>query len=125
VDSIWLQLEAGRGVAIDSQPVPNSTILCFTGPRQADKPKKLNTYPTLGECSDLNFDSKGKIDTTYIKKGSRMLFGGIEPFPDEESQPEVIDARHRIVRTRYENEYLWKPTQEIMTEIMEAIFGKD
>ena len=76
------------------------------------------------ECSYLNFDSGGKIDTAYIEKGSKMLFDGMEPFPDEESPPEVVDARHRFARKRYENEYLWEPTQEIITKLMEAIFGK-
>ena len=77
------------------------------------------------ECSYLTFDSEGKIDTAYIEKGSRMLFDGLEPFPDEDSPPEVVDARHRFARMRYENEYLWEPTQEILTEIMDAIFGED
>ena len=77
------------------------------------------------ECSYLNFDSKGKIDTAYIEKGSRMLFDGMEPFPNEESPSEVIDTRHRFARKRFKNEYLWEPTQEIMTEMLEAIFGKD
>jgi hypothetical protein len=76
------------------------------------------------ECSYLNFDSKGKIDTTYIEKGSRMLFDGLEPFPDEESPPEVVDARYRFVRKHYENEYLWEPAQEIITEMMDVIFGE-
>ena len=75
------------------------------------------------ECSYLNFDYRGKIDTVYIEKGSRMLFDGLEPFPDEKS-PEVVDARHRFARKRYENEYLWEPTQEIITKMMEAIFGE-
>ena len=52
-----------------------------------------------------------------------MLFDGLEPFPDEKS-PEVVDARHRFARKRYENEYLWEPTQEIITKMMEAIFGE-
>ena len=74
------------------------------------------------ECSYLTFDSEGKIDTAYLEKGSRMLFDGLEPFPDEDSPLEVINARHRFVRKRYENEYLWDPTQEIMTDMMDAIF---
>jgi hypothetical protein len=77
------------------------------------------------ECSYLTFDSKGKIDTAHIEKGSRMLFDSLEPFPDEESPSEVIDARHRFARKRFKNEYLWEPTQEIMTEMMESIFEKD
>ena len=77
------------------------------------------------ECSYLNFDSKGKIDTAYIEKGSKMLFDGLEPFPGEESPLEVIDACHRFARKRYENEYLWEPTQEIIAEMMDAIFGED
>ena len=75
------------------------------------------------ECSYLSFNSKGKIDTAYIEKDSRMLFDGLEP-PDGESPPEVVDARHRFARKRYENEYQWEPTQEIITEMMEAIFEK-
>ena len=53
-----------------------------------------------------------------------MLFDGLEPFPDVESPPEEGDARHRFARMRYENEYLWEPTQEIMAEMMDAIFGE-
>ena len=76
------------------------------------------------ECSYLTFDSKGKIDTAYIEKGSKMLFDGLEPFPDGESPPEVVNARHRFAMKRYENEYQWEPTQEIITDMMDAIFGK-
>ena len=76
------------------------------------------------ECSYLNFDSKGRINTAYLENGSRLLFDGMEPFPDEESPPDVVDARHRFVRKRYENEYLWESNQEIITEMMEAIFGE-
>ena len=76
------------------------------------------------ECSYLTFDSEGKIDTAHIEKGSNMLFDSLEPFPDGESPPEVIDARHRFARKRFENEYLWEPKQEIITEMMEAIFGE-
>lgn len=52
----------------------------------------------------LTFDSKGKIDTAYIEKGSKMLFDGFEPFPDEESPPDVVDTRHPFARMRYETE---------------------
>ncbi len=76
------------------------------------------------ECSYLTFDNEGKIDTAYIEKGSRMLFDGMEPFPDGESPPEVVDARHRFAMKRYENEYQWEPTQEIITKMMETIFGE-
>ena len=49
-----------------------------------------------------------------------MLFDGMEPFPDEESPPEVVDARHR-----FENEYQWEPNQDVKTALMHAIFGVD
>lgn len=53
-----------------------------------------------------------------------MLFDGMEPFPDEESPPEIVDARHRFARKRFENEYQWEPNQDVKTALMHAIFGE-
>ena len=36
----------------------------------------------------------------------------------------VIDARHKFARKRYFDKHRWQPTDEIVTAIAEAIFGK-
>lgn len=71
----------------------------------------------------LPFDSEGRIDAMEQEKERRL---GVEMMPpiliDRESK-QVIEAGHRFVKRRFDNEYRWKPTQEMELAIMEAIFG--
>jgi hypothetical protein len=71
----------------------------------------------------LPFDSEGRIDAMEQEKERRL---GVEMMPpiliDRESK-QVIEAGHRFAKRRFDNEYRWKPTQEMELAIMEAIFG--
>jgi len=42
----------------------------------------------------------------------------------EQQDKRVIDARHKFARKRYFDKQRWEPTDEIVTAIAEAIFGK-
>jgi hypothetical protein len=43
---------------------------------------------------------------------------------EQKKDRRVIDARHRFARKRYFDKHRWEPTDEIVTAIAEAIFGK-
>ena len=45
-------------------------------------------------------------------------------FSLEQQDKRVIDARHKFARKRYFDKHRWKPTDQIVTAIAEAIFGK-
>lgn len=47
----------------------------------------------------------------------------IPPLLGEEDSEQLIDARHRFAKKRYDSEYRWKPTAEIEAAIVAAIFG--
>jgi len=77
------------------------------------------------QCSFLQFDSEGRLDIKEQEREARMVVELFPPLPAEEHPQQVIDARHRFARKRYTNEYQWRPSAEIETAIVEAIFGRD
>ncbi len=73
----------------------------------------------------LPFDSDGRIDAKEQERMHRLGVEMIPPIPMDRESKQVVDAQHRFAKKRFDNEYRWKPTQEIESAIMEAIFGKD
>jgi hypothetical protein len=47
----------------------------------------------------------------------------LPPFTAGGQHSQVIEARHRFAKKRYDNEYRWTPTPEIEAAIIRAIFG--
>jgi hypothetical protein len=71
----------------------------------------------------LSFDRNGRIDKKEWEKEMRL---GMEllPFnPDGEHPKQVIDARHRFAKRRYEHEFKWKPSRKLEEAIVSAILG--
>ena len=76
------------------------------------------------EFSWLSFDSEGRLDRSGNEKEARLAMEAIPPLLGEEDSERFVDARHRFAKKRYDSEYRWKPTPEIMAAIVAAIFGR-
>ena len=71
----------------------------------------------------LSFDDKGRINKKEWEKGMRL---GMELLPsilDGEYPKQVINARHRFARRRYEHEFKWKPSRKVEQAIVAAILS--
>ena len=71
----------------------------------------------------LPFDGKGRIDK---KEWTRRLRVALEPPPSvlKGVYPEqVIDARHRFMKRRYDHEFKWEPSRRVEEAIVAAVFG--
>jgi hypothetical protein len=76
------------------------------------------------EFSWLSFDSEGRLDRSEKEKEARLAMKAVPPLLGEEDFEHLIDARHRFAKKRYDSEYRWKPTPEIMAAIVAAIFRR-
>jgi hypothetical protein len=74
------------------------------------------------EFSWLSLDSQGRLDRSEKERETRLAMQAIPPLPGDEDSEQVIDARHRFVKKRYDRDYRWNPTPEIMADIVAAIF---
>ena len=71
----------------------------------------------------MSFDSEGRLDASEHQKETRLAMELLPPFTAGGQPSQVIEARHRFAKKRYDNEYRWTPTPEIETAIIRAIFG--
>lgn len=71
----------------------------------------------------LPFDSEGRVDAAEQEKERRLGLEMMSPTLMDRDSKQVVEARHRFAKRRFDNEYRWKPTQEMESAIMEAIFG--
>ena len=76
------------------------------------------------EFAWLSFDSEGRLDRSEKEKEARLAMQAIPPLLGEEDSEHLIDARHRFLKKRYDREYRWNPTPEIMASIVAAVFGR-
>jgi hypothetical protein len=75
------------------------------------------------EFAWLSFDSEGRLDRSEKEKEIRLSMQAIPPLLDEKDSEQLVDARHRFAKKRYDSEYRWKPSPEIEAAIFPAIFG--
>jgi hypothetical protein len=71
----------------------------------------------------LSFDDKGRIDKKEWEKGMRLGMELLPSIPDREYPKQVINARHRFARRRYEHEFKWKPSRKVEQAIVATILG--
>lgn len=76
------------------------------------------------EFAWLTFDSEGLLDRSEKEQEAKLVMQAIPPLLGEKASEQLIDARHRFAKKRYDNEYRWKPTPEIEAAIIAAIFGE-
>jgi hypothetical protein len=84
------------------------------------KPVKI----LMAEYSFLTFDSEGQLDTTEGEKVARLAIDTLEPIAVEKESAQIIDAKHKFAKKRFDDRYLWTPTPEIEAAIKAAIFGR-
>ena len=77
------------------------------------------------EYNYLSLDSEGRIDAGEEEKERRMAVDLFPPVLPEEQAGQVIDAKHRFAKKRYDNEYRWTPSPEVEAAIVRAIFGNN
>ncbi len=76
------------------------------------------------QYSMLSFDSIGRIDRAEQEKEARLAMQVQPPLTIYGDSRQVIEARHRFAKKRYDNEYKWEPTPEIEAAIIDAVFGR-
>ena len=74
------------------------------------------------QYSTLAFDSKGRLDQVDRKRKAKLAMDLLPALSGDDPE-QVIDARHRFAKKRYDSEYRWKPCLDIEAAIINAIFG--
>jgi len=76
------------------------------------------------EYAYLEFDEEGRLKEPEFENEEISAFDMLDFSSVEQQDRRVIDARHKFARKRYFDKNRWDPTDEIVTAIAEAIFGK-
>ena len=75
------------------------------------------------QYSIIPFDSEGRIDVSEKGKEARLAMELHRPLLDAGDSRQVIYARHRFAKRRYDSKYRWNPSPEMEAAIVAAIFG--
>ena len=70
----------------------------------------------------LPFDDKGRINKKEWEKGMRLGMDLLPSLFNEGNPKQIINARHRFAKRRYEHEFKWKPSRKVEEAILAAIF---
>jgi hypothetical protein len=76
------------------------------------------------EYAYLDFDQEGRLKEPELDNEEISAFDMLDFSSLEQQDRRVIDARHKFARKRYFDKHRWQPTDQIVTAIAEAIFGK-
>ena len=76
------------------------------------------------EFGFLDFDEEGGLKLSELGKEESLAFDMLTPLLSDQTNSQVIDARHKFAKKRYFDKFSWTPTDEIVVEIAEAIFRK-
>jgi transposase len=76
------------------------------------------------EFAYLNFDDEGRLEFSEHEQAESLAFDMLNFFSLKQKDKRVIDARHKFAKKRYFDKYRWEPSNEIISTISEAIFGK-
>ena len=83
------------------------------------KPLAINRI----DYSVLSFDSEGRIDTSDQKRQARLAIDSFPPLQQDQDSGQIIDARKRFAKKRYDNQFKWTPNPATEAAIISAIFG--
>ncbi len=109
---------------------PDERLLEYTGKRVryalivVDLVNRRPIEILRDEFGFLDFDEDGRFKESQHEKEESSAFDMLDFFSLEQQDKQVIDARHKFARKRYFDKNRWKPTDEIIIAIAEAIFGK-
>ena len=76
------------------------------------------------EFGFLFFDDEGRLKVSELGKEESIAFDMLAPLLSDQTNSQVIDARHKFAKKRYFDKFSWTPTDEIVVGIAEAIFRK-
>jgi transposase len=76
------------------------------------------------EYAYLDFDREGRLKEPEFENEEISAFDMLDFSSSEQQDSRVIDAQHKFAKKRYFDKHRWDPTDEIITAIAEAIFGK-
>jgi hypothetical protein len=77
------------------------------------------------EYSFLSFDPDGMVDPADIEREARLAFDILPSLVCEKTSDNIIDARYKFAKRRFQNEYEWSPSSEIKSAIFKTVFGND
>jgi len=72
----------------------------------------------------LHFDSEGFFDLDEEEKAARLGLAMVSPIGIGRGPEQVVDARHRLSKKRYHQEYTWERSEELEAQIVQRIFGR-
>ena len=63
------------------------------------------------------------LEEFKMEQGMRLGMDLLPPFLKEQYPRQVIDARHRFAKRRYEHEFKWKPSRKLDEAVVAAVFS--
>jgi hypothetical protein len=109
---------------------PDERLLEYTGKRVRyaliviDLVNRRPIEIVRDEFGFLDFDDEGRFKEPQYEKEESLAFDLLDPFFSDQTNSQVIDARHKFAKKRYFDKFSWTPTNEIVVGIAEIIFGK-
>ena len=76
------------------------------------------------EFGFLSFDDEDRLKVSELEKEESLAFDMLAPLFPDQTNGRVVDAQHKFARKRYFDKHRWEPTDQIVTAIAGAIFGK-
>ena len=71
----------------------------------------------------LPLDDNGKINKKEWEKGMRLGMELLPFIPYGEHPKQVINAKHRFAKRRYEHEFKWKPSRKVEEAIVSTVLS--
>jgi hypothetical protein len=84
------------------------------------KPKEV----ALIQCAYMYFDADGRIDWSSMEKEMQLGVQMVAPIPIGSESTNIVDARHRFARKRFDDRYRWKLSTDVKDAIFKEIFKK-
>ena len=109
---------------------PNEKLLEYAGKRVryalivVDLVNRRPIEIVRDEFGFLEFDDEGRHKVSVHGKEESLAFDMLAPLLSDQTNSQVIDARHKFAKKRYLDKFSWTPTDEIVVGIAEAIFEK-
>lgn len=88
-----------------------------------DSSEKNQPSIIQSQFSYLIFDADGRLDVVERGKKAGLALNMLPPIYQESDDRQLIDARHKFARKRYEDQYKWQPSPKVIANIEKALFG--
>ena len=72
----------------------------------------------------LDFDDEGRLKIVEQGNMESLAYDMLAPILSDQTNSQVINARHKFAKKSYLDKFSWEPTDEIIAAIAKAIFGK-